>query len=241
MTVHETFVGSHVLFLHVQNCCLLMGTNTVYCREHKQGFFALWHNNFSYISLNLLKSVIQIETFQLLIMKEWELARNNQKIRASILGASYKRGERAFMYWWLLFVDVNLFFPLAISFFNSKVKATFWQEIYILPFIKPNANQSSPSLVAFPFCLSMSGSIFTGAALVASWSGCATQEYLVVFFPGSADFLSSGSRAHGVRCQGIAFTSLCWAFQGLLISQMNATTQPCFASKQTTSDDHNLA
>lgn len=91
MTVHETFVRSHVLFLHLQNCCLLMGTNTVYCRENKQGIFALWHNNFSYISLNLLKSIIQIETFQLLIMKEWELARNNQKICASILGASYKR------------------------------------------------------------------------------------------------------------------------------------------------------
>jgi len=42
-----------------------------------------------------MKSVIQTETFQLLIVKEWELARNIQKIHAVFLGASYKReGDR---------------------------------------------------------------------------------------------------------------------------------------------------
>lgn len=85
----------HVSFLHLNNCCLLMEANTVYSQEHNQGFLALWHSNLTYFSLNLLKSVIQIETFQLLILKEWELARNIQRTHASILGAAYEReGER---------------------------------------------------------------------------------------------------------------------------------------------------
>lgn len=89
------YVGCHVAFLHLTNCCLLMEANTVYSREHNQGFLALWHSNLTYFSLNLLKSVIQTETFQLRILKEWELARNIQKTHASILGASYEReGER---------------------------------------------------------------------------------------------------------------------------------------------------
>lgn len=36
-----------------------------------------------------------------------------------------KEREREFVYWWLLFADMNLFFPLAISFFSSRVKAAF--------------------------------------------------------------------------------------------------------------------
>jgi len=36
-----------------------------------------------------------------------------------------KEKETEFVYQWLLYKDVNLFFPLEISFFNSGVKAAF--------------------------------------------------------------------------------------------------------------------
>lgn len=52
------------------------------------------------------------------------MARNIQKIHAAVLGASYKR-EGEFVYQWLLYMDVNLVLPLAISFFNSRVEAAF--------------------------------------------------------------------------------------------------------------------
>lgn len=93
-------------------------------------------------------------------------------------------------------------------------------EIYNLPCRKNKAKQSKWSPVAFPFCLSLSGGICAGAALLHPAPGCAAQHHLAwVSFPVSqelrgADFLGSGSRVHDVGCQSIASTSLCGALQG---------------------------
>lgn len=140
------------------------------------------------------------------------------------------------MYQWLLYMDVNLVFPLAISFFNSRVEAAFWKQISVLP-LKKNQTKTKPSLVAFPFCRNLSGNICTYAAVLHLESSCATQDRLVWFSsPGSwdvlrAEFFSLGSRGPG--CWGIQFSLLNSPVMSHFTDECNnSCKEPCFENKQ---------
>lgn len=176
--------------------------------------------NLTYFSLNLLKSVIQTETFQLLILKEWELARNIQKTHASILGASYEREGERICVLVVTLCGYEFVFPSGNFIFQFQSQSCLLTRSIICLAEKNKAKQSKWSPVAFPFCLSLSGGICAGAALLHPAPGCAAQHHLAwVSFPVSqellgADFLGSGSRVHDVGCQSIASTSLCGALQG---------------------------
>lgn len=103
---------------------------------------------------------MQIETFQLLIMKEWELARNIQKIHAAIHGPVHKRGE--LVYQWLFHMDVNLVLCLPVLNPESKLFSGKKKKKKVFCLLRKMEEQ----LVTFPFCLSLSGSIWTHTALL---------------------------------------------------------------------------
>lgn len=123
------------------------------------------------------------------------------------------------MYQWLLYMDMNLFFLLAISFFNYRVKAAFWREICILPLKKTKQKNKKPhqkprrkiNLVAFPFCLSLSSIICTCCTLNLAVQHRMVSCGFLLQTPGICWEPNSPAQAaevKDIRCQGIRFSLL---------------------------------
>ena len=155
----------------------------------------------TYFSLNLWSQLFRLKPSNCSLWRSGSWQEIFRKFMLFFWVPLTKEKETEFVYQWLLYKDVNLFFPLEISFFNSGVKAAFWKEICILPFIKKKRRKNN--LVAFPFCLWLSGSICTHSAPLHPESGRAAQDCSACFpSPSSWDvprveFFSSGSRRPG--------------------------------------------
>lgn len=175
-------------------------------------------------------------------MKEWELARNIQKIHAAIHGPTQKRGGRVCVQW-LFYMDVNLILCLVILNPESKLLSKSNKKRKVFCLLK-KLEKKEKQLVTFPFCLSLWQHLDSHCPVAALVWHCNTRSFSAVFVffsPSSQDvlrakFSSSGSRGagHSVPSHWILSAELCRNVPLHGWMQWLLQRQSCSESKQTT-------